>query len=350
MASPIDNRNPVSLDGIDYKFLAENCVDMLCHVDADRVIRYISPSSLDILGWTPQEMIGREFIQFVFSDDVAALDELAEASVQEARLRSQSRIRLIRKDQNIVWISTNARIVWGTETDRPNDYVLVMRDVTERKLLEDKLSALAMTDALTGLWNRRAFDQALMREWRRAIREESSLSLLLLDLDHFKPLNDRFGHRLGDECLSTVAAAISDTVRASDLVCRWGGDEMAVILPCTDGAGALIAAEKIRLCIEMLRFHTNEKVDEKASVTASIGVATATPRPDGMDLTPKDLLSSADRGLYIAKHDGQNRVVVARSNARRMVSTKFAKEVETKHPKLGVGGDEKESPGNIDSL
>ncbi len=299
------------LDGaveFDYKFLAENCADILCSIAPNHLIQCISPSCFEILGWKPAEMLTQDLPQFIFPDDMPALEDLKVSKPPDGMAYTHARLRLLKKDQTIVWISINARCIRDSTTGEPCRYVLSMRDITGRTVLEEKLSALAMTDGLTGLWNRRAFDQALRREWKRTSRKEAELSLLLLDLDHFKPLNDRYGHPLGDECLAAVASTISDTVRATDVVCRWGGDEVAIILPATDQAGALKAAEKIRSAIEALRFLSKMNSDEYVSVTASIGVATALPEPDGTIAAPQDLLLAADRALYRAKHDGHNRV------------------------------------------
>jgi len=296
-------------DKIDFQFLAENCADILCSVGANHVIRYVSPSALDILGRDPGEMIGRDFYEFVFSDDISVLDDIGEA--EDGAAYSHVRVRLLKKDRTPVWISINARCVRDTGSGETRAYVLCMRDITGRKVLEEKLSALAMTDALTGFWNRRAFDQALRREWRRTVRDESQLSLLLLDLDHFKPLNDQYGHPFGDECLIAVACAISDAVRASDVVCRWGGDEIAIILPGTDHAGAVRTAEKVRAAVESLHFRTRKNAGGWVSVTASVGVATAATEPDKAVTIPQDLLSAADKALYKAKREGQNRVATA---------------------------------------
>jgi diguanylate cyclase (GGDEF)-like protein/PAS domain S-box-containing protein len=308
---PEDQHEPSGAVEIDYKFLAENCADILCSVGADHAIRYVSPSALDTLNWDPGEMIGKDFDEFVFSEDVAVLEDIATGSAEDGAAYSHVRVRLLKKDQTPVWTSINARCVRDPVSGEPRVYVLSMRDITGRKVLEEKLSVLAMTDALTGLWNRRAFDQALRREWKRAVRDESQLSLLLLDLDHFKLLNDQYGHPLGDECLTTVASAISDTVRASDVVCRWGGDEIAIILPGTDHAGAARTAEKARAAVEVLRFRVRKNAYEWVPVTASIGVATAISQPAGSVTTPQNLLLAADKALYKAKHDGQNRAVVA---------------------------------------
>jgi diguanylate cyclase (GGDEF)-like protein/PAS domain S-box-containing protein len=347
---PEDQHEPSGAVEIDYKFLAENCADILCSVGADHAIRYVSPSALDILNRDPGEMIGRDFDELVFSEDISVLDDIGAVAAENGAAYSHVRVRLLKKDQTPVWTSINARCVRDPVSGEPRVYVLSMRDITGRKVLEEKLSALAMTDALTGLWNRRAFDQALRREWKRAVRDESQLSLLLLDLDHFKLLNDQYGHPLGDECLTTVASAISDTVRASDVVCRWGGDEMAIILPGTDHAGAARTAEKVRAAVEALRFRARKNADEWVSVTASVGVVTAISQPDGSVTTPQNLLLAADKALYKAKHDGQNQVVVAPPTVpvTQAADRKFACE-KSKHMQ-GMGGSGEGPPNDTDGL
>lgn len=298
---------------IDYKFLAENCADILCSITADHRIQCISPSCSEVLGWEPAEMMAQDLRQFIFADDLPALEGIEASKPPDGVAYTHARFRLLRKDQTFIWISVNARRILDSVTGEPRQYVLSMRDITGRTVLEEKLSALAMTDSLTGLWNRRAFDQALRREWKRTNRKDSHLSLLLLDLDHFKPLNDRYGHPLGDECLATVASAISDTVRATDVVCRWGGDEIAIILPATDSAGALSVAEKIRAAIEALRFPSSRTSSEFVTVTASIGVASVVPTLEELMTARHDLLQAADKALYEAKTEGHNRVKFAAS-------------------------------------
>jgi diguanylate cyclase (GGDEF)-like protein/PAS domain S-box-containing protein len=335
---------------IDYRFLAENCADILCSVGADHVIHYASPSSLRILGWKPEAMMGKDFGDFVFPEDISVLDEAGAVDVKGGPADSQATVRLLKKDLTPIWTSISARCVRDPATGNPQEYVLAMQDITERKVLEEKLSALAMTDSLTGLWNRRAFDHNLRREWKRTVREELQLSLLLLDIDHFKPFNDRYGHPVGDTCLCTVASAISDAVRASDVVCRWGGDEMAIILPATDGLGALGVAEKVRSAIRTLRFRLNKNSDDWVQVTVSIGVATAVPQPDGTITTPPNLLLAADKALYKAKHEGQNRVETAlpAAPATQAACVKLACD----EPKCiqGMGGSAKGSPNGADGL
>lgn len=159
-----------------------------------------------------------------------------------------------------------------------------------------RLQRLSMVDALTGLDNRRRFDEALDREWRRSARSGTPLSLLMIDVDRFKEFNDAHGHQAGDACLRAVAGALRDCLaRAADVVARYGGEEFTVLLPDSEPAGAARAAERLR-----------QRIAERTSVTISIGVATmvATRQSE-----PSALVSEADEALYEAKHAGRNRVV-----------------------------------------
>jgi diguanylate cyclase (GGDEF)-like protein/PAS domain S-box-containing protein len=170
-----------------------------------------------------------------------------------------------------------------------------------------RLARLSRTDDLTQLQNRRSFDEALHREWRRALRSGRSLSLLILDLDRFKDLNDAAGHQAGDATLRAVAATVQSwTRRAGEVAARYGGDELAVILPGTDEGSARVLAERLRAAVQELgAIHPATG----ASVTASIGVATAVPERGG---DPEKLLLAADQALYRAKAGGRNRIELGR--------------------------------------
>ncbi len=180
----------------------------------------------------------------------------------------------------------------------------LQRSLRRQFAVEAELQNIAATDSLTGLPNRRAFDEHLEREWSRAGRESAVLSLLLVDLDRFKVINDTLGHSAGDELLRLVAAQIRASIqRPVDLSARYGGEEFAIILPGTDHAGALTFAERVRADIE--RATAGYRTDDRPHATASIGVATAHPRPrQAMTL----LVEAADRALYQAKAGGRNRV------------------------------------------
>jgi diguanylate cyclase (GGDEF)-like protein len=187
---------------------------------------------------------------------------------------------------------------------------LVLTDERNGRLVErlrqanGLLEAQAMTDQLTGLANRRSFDAALAAETQRAIRARQPLSLLLLDIDRFKLLNDKVGHQAGDGCLAAVAAALADTVRdATDTVARYGGEEFAVILPFTDASNARVVAEKLRTTVELLRWEYAR--GRSMPLTVSIGGATVVPE---RGFEPAELIALADKALYAAKEAGRNRV------------------------------------------
>ena len=306
MQDPISNG-----DAIAFKALVENSVDVICCSGFDRVVRYISPSCFNLLGWKPEELIGNGPEAYILPEDLPLLDTAGVNILAAKDHIDITTIRMRRKDGSIVWVEINVRLVRDSVTGEPKEYVIVMRDMTERKGLEERLSALALTDGLTGLLNRRSFDEALAREWKRAVRHGSEISLLFLDLDHFKRFNDRYGHQAGDDCLCAVAAAVSGAVRATDRVARYGGEEIAVILPSTSTAGAAEAAEKVRSAIEALRLPHEGNPEGGGWLTVSVGVATALARHGGTMRMPASLLQSADNAMYKAKHEGRNRVVTA---------------------------------------
>ncbi len=188
--------------------------------------------------------------------------------------------------------------------------VETLRDMTVQKEAQAQLERLATRDGLTSVANRRSFDDTLNTEWRRATRESRALSLLMIDVDFFKPYNDTYGHQGGDECLRQVAAAMTNVVkRASDCVARYGGEEFAVLLPATDPAGASIVAERIRAAVETLKLpHNASKIADH--VTVSIGAASLLVGNEGLSA---GLVAAADAALYRAKHAGRNRVVLADS-------------------------------------
>lgn len=298
-------------DATDFKLLAEHSVDLILRIDMDHVMLYVSPASFNLLGWKPEEMVGKGPNGFILAEDLSVIDAAAKLILSQGVQNSPATVRMRRKDGSTVWMEINARLVHDPATGEPKEIVLVSRDITERKLLEDKLSSLALTDGLTGILNRRAFDQALDREWMRTLRESSEISLLMLDIDRFKLFNDRYGHMVGDDCLRAVAAAVSGAVRASDIVARYGGEEITVILPSTFLAGAVEVAEKVRSAVETLRLCHEDNPEGGGYLTVSIGVATALARVGGTMRMPESLLLAADNALYKAKQEGRNRVATS---------------------------------------
>ncbi|MCP5279796.1 MAG: diguanylate cyclase [Thiobacillus sp.] len=173
------------------------------------------------------------------------------------------------------------------------------------KLQADQLRAMAFLDGLTGLANRRRFNEALDSEWRFARRTGAPLSLILTDIDHFKPFNDTYGHQAGDACLQAVAQVLMRSVtRSHDLSARYGGEEFVCLLPGTGLAGAQAKAESLRLGVQKLQI-PHHASDVAPVVTVSLGVATVSPR-EGIDSAA--LVGLADAQLYEAKRKGRNRV------------------------------------------
>ncbi len=187
--------------------------------------------------------------------------------------------------------------------------ILQMRQsllVATRKLdsANQELRRLTSLDGLTGIANRRHFDEILEREWRRAMRQGGELSILMCDIDYFKKYNDHYGHQDGDECLRLVAQALNEAMeRGGDLLARYGGEEFIAALPDTSPGGALFIAERMRRAVADLKLpHAGSPCGH---ITASFGIASTVPAADGSE---RALVGSADRALYQAKLEGKNRV------------------------------------------
>lgn len=175
--------------------------------------------------------------------------------------------------------------------------------MTEHKNLQDRLTDLAATDALTRLANRRTFDEQFSIEWDSAVARKSCLSVIMIDVDHFKSFNDSYGHDAGDRCLQSVARALKSVVhRPHDLVARYGGEEFVVLLPNTDATGCTTVAQQLNDAVAALRIpHINNPTVERVSI--SLGGATAVP----CHAAPMTVLvKAADAALNVAKRAGRN--------------------------------------------
>jgi len=223
--------------------------------------------------------------------------------------------RALTKDNGFVWIRDVVHVV--RKPDGEVDCLIgFMFDITERKKTEQqlldmqkKLEAFSFEDGLTGAANRRRLDSQLEAEWEAAGRTGQPLSMILLDLDHFKQFNDAYGHLEGDDCLVKVAAALKQVGRRRrDIVARYGGEEFALLLPETDADAARGMAERIqRLIAELAIPHIDSKVADL--VTASIGVGTVSPAGGG---DARSLYKEVDKLLYAAKQGGRNQVIARR--------------------------------------
>jgi diguanylate cyclase (GGDEF)-like protein len=180
--------------------------------------------------------------------------------------------------------------------------------MTEQKDLQDKLAALATSDGLTGIANRRHFDERLAEEWARAKRDGTPLSLLLIDVDHFKRFNDQYGHQAGDACLRSLARILAAQVRRpADLAARYGGEEFALLLPNTGADGCVEVSERVREALRELGMLHALNPPSKL-VTVSLGGATNIP---ALAVADDSLVAAADRALYAAKESGRDRLVMS---------------------------------------
>ncbi len=181
------------------------------------------------------------------------------------------------------------------------------------EMINARLETLAATDSLTGLANRRALDDALAREHARALRNGSSLSVLVIDVDRFKAYNDTYGHPRGDECLKLISAILRAAIRRpADVIARFGGEEFVVLLPDTDAAGAWARSEEIREALKELNIP--HAASEKGRVTVTIGAATMTSE----DHLPGDLVRRADEALYAGKASGRDQIQRSRTDRELM--------------------------------
>lgn len=272
--------------------------------DAKGAVQSVNEAFVKITGYSAAETIGK--IPLLFA-----------SGGQDDALLAQMR-RLLRETgvwSGIYWSRRKNGELYPQETTInaiKNDhgeivqYCSIFNDVTEKYHAEEKLRLLSSTDGLTKLANRRAFDEALETEWRRARRLEYSLAIIMADIDNFKKYNDTYGHLEGDECIKKVATALKKGIhRAGDIAARYGGEEFILLLPMSGIREAAKIADDLRQHIESLKIPHMHNIPD-AIVTVSMGVATLMPHADTF---PNDLIALADKALYKAKEAGKNRVM-----------------------------------------
>jgi diguanylate cyclase (GGDEF)-like protein/PAS domain S-box-containing protein len=289
------------------QFLAEHSIDVICRADPDLRLQSVSPSSLRLLGFAPEEMIGKKLEAFVSPEDASSLTHHNHPDPNQPLT-----VRMQKKDGTILW--AQIKLGFLSTTTHPSETVIVIHDITELKTLEDRVSVMELIDTRTGLSTPRGFDEALEREWNRALREGSHLALLLLDFNHFRQFHDWRQHREGDRCLAKAAAAVISALRVTDLAASYGTEDIAVILPSTGSAGAAKVAEKVIAAVQSLRSHPDGGTITEGWVTVRIGIAAVRPRPGATARMPELLRIAADNALQRAKRRDQpsaNNVMIA---------------------------------------
>lgn len=261
----------------------------------------VNSALCELLGLPARELLARHPVDLTHADDrtahVAPLASLLKGDVRSAVFER----RYVHSSGQIVWAQISKTLVRDS-SGTPLYFVAQIHDVTARKQAEERLREMATRDALTGLMNRREMDRVLDEEIARSQRHGRPLSVVMLDLDNFKQLNDTFGHQTGDRALRFVADTLLATVRTIDFAARYGGEELMVILPDTPPAAALTVAERIRRNVaDRWRAQTG---DLTGDLTVSAGV---TGSDGGCDAGAIELIDRADRALYQAKRSGRNR-------------------------------------------
>lgn len=285
----------------------ETAMDGVMIVGEEHRIQIFNPACERMFGWKAEEIIGRQISELVGGENRTlrgsqlAFDELMGPLPSSDFAPGQVRtVRGRRRDGTTfpLEVSLSRTTIEGGPV-----YVAIARDVTEAVRARQELFALATKDALTGLRNRRYFLEGAETEFARARRHGRGFSLLILDVDHFKKVNDTYGHAAGDRCLQGLAEVCNRNLREVDLIGRLGGEEFAVAMPEADLATARLVAERLRQQIA-----ENEVAGDQGPlrITVSIGVSSARPEDKGLDQT----LRRADQALYTAKNSGRNRVAV----------------------------------------
>jgi len=298
--------------------IVNNMAEGLLIIEADGRIQFTNPACDKYLGYPAGELAGRsisELLNPMVAQEYLEYFERYAAAPESAHNHGTREVIIRHRNGSSVCMDLTLTPMYL----RQPLFIGLLHDITHHKLSEDALQRAAMVDPLTQIANRRHFDSFLEKEWQRAIRSGQPLSLVVMDVDHFKLYNDTLGHAAGDVCLQQVAQALaSHALRPTDLAARYGGEEFVLLFAETSGDSAYLLAESIRSHIESLQI-PHPRSPSSAWITVSIGVATL--RPTQSDMT-ESLFVAADRAMYVAKEAGRNQVRATDSSTSAMEAVK----------------------------
>jgi diguanylate cyclase (GGDEF)-like protein/PAS domain S-box-containing protein len=296
-----------------YRLLLDHSPEMVVLSPFDESRRYVSPAVKKMTGFTAEEYLSFKGVDMFHPEDREMARGVLEG-LKNGALTQNFRYRALHKDGSFRWLEASVTGFLDPESRYTAGYVATVRDIAEQKKIEDllaseyrQLSEVAALDELTGIANRRTFNQIMEKEARRHKRSTQNLSLLLIDVDYFKQFNDLYGHLRGDTCLQAIAATLKQSLRRdADLVARFGGEEFVILLPMTEIEGAEVIARKILKAVLALGIpHSGSPL---GVVTVSVGITCGS---TGIPLDQIALLDQADRALYQAKNSGRNRYKVS---------------------------------------
>ena len=285
-----------------YREIVEGCADAILVIDGDQTIRFLNKSAEAMFGRPNEEALGQS-LEILLPE---GFRKSHHKRVAHFAASAQAPRFMAHRDAPIFGLRKSGEIfpadvtILRTRDKEGLHLVAVVRDITESRQLEDRLRVLARTDSLTGILNRGAFEARAKEEVSRSIRFGQPLATVMMDIDHFKDINDRFGHALGDDALRSFVKLVSGQLRTCDVLGRWGGEEFALMLPSTTARAAFEVAERIRLAVKAAPFSMEED-GNPIHLSVSAGV---TDLRDGD--TVDTMLDRADQALYAAKSDGRN--------------------------------------------
>jgi len=258
-------------------------------------IVYSNPAFEKMLGFSNKYFTSKSFYDLLDEENRILLKESLEYLISSKKSQIEFMLFIKRKNGDEIWIDVKTKAVIEEKNIL---YINVIKDVTSSKIERENLERLANTDLLTNIYNRRKFQELFDREYKRSKRYESQLSLIFFDIDHFKKINDTFGHDVGDMVLREVSSIVSEKLRETDIFARWGGEEFIILLPETNSKKAYEVAENIRITLMKKKFKEVEKV------TISLGVTQLKKE------LQKSFLKRVDLALYKAKYEGRNISIV----------------------------------------
>jgi diguanylate cyclase (GGDEF)-like protein/PAS domain S-box-containing protein len=293
-----------------FRLLAEYSSDMITMHNEEAEYIYISPAVKEIIHFEYPELLGKKMDVFIHPEDIKHTKKMFEKALHKGVAEATYRYRTYNGDY--IWIESTLKSV-HFEEDGSKKVIIVSRNITDRKLTEQKLqeanellNRLSYMDGLTGVRNRRYFDETLDKEWLNSSKTHSPITLIMFDIDYFKKYNDTYGHLTGDFCLQSIAQAINNqiSVNSDYTFCRYGGEEFALIAPSTTLEEGMDIANQIQKTIKVLKIpHISSDIAE--IVTLSIGITSIIPTTFDK---PQTLIKRADSALYLSKTKGRNTI------------------------------------------